>query len=108
MQDIIDNEILELKLSSDIDSSVITDDAEFELIVKALSSKTRRIILNLLKKRPMDVSSLATELKMTEANISAQIKKLDQASLISCRYTSGNHGVRKISVLRWSKLTLNF
>ena len=56
----------------------------------------------------MDVSNIAANLKMTEANISAQIKKLDNAGLINCDYTSGDHGVRKISTLKYNKLIIKF
>ena len=45
---------------------------------------------------------------MTEANISAQIKKLKAAGLIECIYCSGQHGVRKVSNLKYDKLLLRF
>ena len=87
---------------------IIDDDAEIEIIVKALSSKTRREILRYIRADPKDVSNIAKTLNMTEANISAQIKKLEEANLISCDYSSGLHGVRKISKLKVNQLTLSF
>jgi predicted transcriptional regulator len=45
---------------------------------------------------------------MTEANISAQIKKLEKAGLIECEYSSGAHGVRKISKSKYSTLNIKF
>jgi len=56
----------------------------------------------------MDVSNIAASLDMTEANISAQIKKLEEAGLIKCDYASGDHGVRKISRLRFNQLLIKF
>ena len=56
----------------------------------------------------MDVSNIAQNLKKTEANISAQIKKLEEAGLIYCDYCSGNHGVRKISKLKYNQVIIKF
>lgn len=69
---------------------------DFSEITKALKAPTRQKILQILKKEPMDVSKLAKELNQTEANISAQIKNLEQVGLVKCRYEPGGHGVRKI------------
>jgi predicted transcriptional regulator len=88
--------------------AIIDEDHQIEIIVKALSSKTRREILRYIRGGPKDVSNIAKTLNMTEANISAQIKKLEQADLISCDYSSGLHGVRKISKLKTSRITLSF
>jgi len=87
---------------------IIDDDKEIEDIVKALSSKTRRSILQYIRDGPKDVSNIASSLKMTEANISAQIKKLQDAQLISCDYSSGLHGVRKISNLKANQILIRF
>ncbi len=56
----------------------------------------------------MDVSNIASNLDMTEANISAQIKKLEEAGLITCDYASGEHGVRKISKLKYDRVLIKF
>ncbi len=89
-------------------TEIIDDDAKIEIIVKALSSKTRRNILTYIRAGPKDVSTIAKTLNMTEANISAQIKKLEEANLISCDYSSGLHGVRKISKLKASQMLISF
>ena len=106
--EITDTAILEVNLLNKTDSITIESDEKIELIVKALSSKTRRRILKQIQIEPLDVSHLASHLSMTEANISAQIKKLEAAGLISCDYESGNHGVRKISNLKFNKLIIKF
>ncbi|MFX1239391.1 MAG: ArsR/SmtB family transcription factor [Promethearchaeota archaeon] len=97
---------LELKNKNDNVVTVIEDDALIEEIAKALSSKTRRQILNFIRDEPKDVSAIANALEMTEANISAQIKKLENSSLITCDYSSGLHGVRKISKLKHDAILL--
>ena len=91
-------------------SNIISSDKQIELIAKALSSKTRRQILKEIQKyeKGMDVSEIASNLGMTEANISAQIKKLIEAGLIKCDYCSGQHGVRKISKLKYNTLIIKF
>jgi len=102
---------LELKLERVNERSLIVgSDDKVELIMKALSSETRRKILHYIQtcEEGLDVSNIAAQLNMTEANISAQIKKLKEAGLIECDYCSGQHGVRKISKLKYNNLIINF
>jgi predicted transcriptional regulator len=100
--------ILEVNLQNETESLSIESDDKIEKIVKALSSRTRRKILQYIQDDPMDVSDIASSLSMTEANISAQIKKLEEAGLITCDYSSGAHGVRKLSKLRFNRLVIKF
>lgn len=65
-------------------------------VAKALSSKTRVKILKITSEKDIDVSRIAGMLNQTEANISAQVKILEQAGLLVSRYEPGMHGVRKI------------
>ncbi len=65
-------------------------------VAKALSSKTRIQILKMTAEKDIDVSRIAAILNQTEANISAQIKILEEAKLLVSRYEPGMHGVRKI------------
>ncbi|NHJ21223.1 MAG: ArsR family transcriptional regulator [Candidatus Lokiarchaeota archaeon] len=103
--------VLELELNSE-NNGFPTENSQNQIqkIAKALTSPTRRIILNLIRNSDdgMDVSNIASILKMTEANISAQIKNLQEAGLIYCNYCSGNHGVRKISKVKYEKVIINF
>jgi predicted transcriptional regulator len=104
-----ENKVLKVDLLNNFsDIEEIETDEEIELIVKALSSKTRRNILQEIQSEPMDVSNLAARLKMTEANISAQVKKLQEAGLIDCDYSAGKHGVRKLSKIKFNQLLLRF
>ncbi|MFX0021613.1 MAG: ArsR/SmtB family transcription factor [Candidatus Hermodarchaeota archaeon] len=100
--------ILEVNLQNKSESISVESDDQIEKIVKALSSRTRRQILHHIQEEPMDVSNIAASLDMTEANISAQVKKLEEAGLIICDYASGDHGVRKISRLKFNKLIIKF
>jgi len=108
--ELTNNEILEVNLLNGIETITINSDEQIEQIVKALSSQTRRNILRhiQLETEGLDVSRIASRLGMTEANISAQIKKLEKAGLIKCDYSSGQHGIRKISTLKYDKLTIAF
>ena len=65
-------------------------------LAKALASQTRWEIMKLLQRRGVDVSRIAETLYQTEANISAQIKILEDVGLVKARYEPGVHGVRKI------------
>jgi len=82
------------------------DDPQVFLIMKALSSVTRLSILNILKKR-RDICQTARELGQTEANVSAQIKILEKANLISPTYEAGRHGVRKICEPNVDRIIIN-
>ncbi|MHA1458787.1 MAG: ArsR/SmtB family transcription factor [Promethearchaeota archaeon] len=100
--------VLELELYDENHNS-LESNVTVEKVVKALSSQTRRHILRQIQnsKDGMDVSNIASSLNMTEANISAQIKKLHDAGLIFCKYCSGNHGVRKISNIKFNQIIIN-
>ena len=106
--EISQTDILEVNLQNKSETVLIKSDEQIEKIIKALSSRTRRNILHRIQEEPMDVSNIAASLAMTEANISAQIKKLEEAGLITCDYASGDHGVRKISKLKFNKLVIEF
>ncbi len=102
--------ILELDLYDDNHNAITNEsNISIEKVVKALSSATRRHILDQIQNsnEGMDVSNIASSLDMTEANISAQIKKLQEAGLIFCEYCSGNHGVRKISKIKFRRIIIN-
>ena len=101
--------VLELELYDD-NHNLIKSNVSIEKVVKALSSPTRVQILHQIQSSNggLDVSNIASSINMTEANISAQIKKLQDAGLIFCKYCSGNHGVRKISNIKFSKIIINF
>ncbi|MEJ2248219.1 MAG: metalloregulator ArsR/SmtB family transcription factor [Candidatus Lokiarchaeota archaeon] len=109
--DVSESDVLKIGFENDaVKSSLnqICEDDQLELIFKALSSKTRRDILREIQSGPKDVSDIAGILDMTEANISAQIKKLEEANLITCEYSSGLHGVRKVSQVKYKIIHMSF
>jgi predicted transcriptional regulator len=81
-----------LRLSEEI----IVKEKDVTKIAKALGSKTRWNILKLLTKEKLDVSRIAKKLEQTEANVSAQVKILENAGLLKSHYEPGLHGVRKV------------
>lgn len=86
----------------------IADDDAITKISKALSSETRWKIIKLLREKKLDVSRIADALEQTEANISAQVKILEKAGLILCKYEPGEHGVRKVSEQSCDNLIIKF
>jgi predicted transcriptional regulator len=82
-------------------------DEDVPRVAKALSSKTRWNIVALLRDKSMDVSRIAKALKQTEANISAQVKILEQAGLIKSHYEPGEHGVRKVCEPAVKQIVIN-
>ncbi|SRR6056297_318539 len=79
---------------------------EMAKVAKAISSKTRRLILTILNEKALDVSRISKEIGQTEANISAQIKILQKANLVKCKYEPGGHGVRKICFNAYDKIEI--
>jgi len=75
-------------------------------VSKALTSETRWQILYILRNEYIDVSRLAERLGQTEANISAQIKIMDEAGLIETHYEPGVHGVRKVCYTKIDRIIL--
>jgi predicted transcriptional regulator len=68
---------------------LIVKDEDVSKVAKALASGTRWKILKLLKVEALDVSRIAEKLGQTEANISAQIKIMENANLIETHYEPG-------------------
>lgn len=82
---------------------LIVKDEDVSKVAKAIASETRWQILQLLKNEHLDVSRIAERIQnvrtsrpQTEANISAQIKLMEDAGLIETQYEPGVHGVRKV------------
>ena len=76
-----------------------------KVISKAISSDTRLKILKMLNDNmkkdamPLDISTIAKMHGQTEANVSAQVKKLEKAGLVKSGYVPGQHGIRKLCFL---------
>ena len=84
------------------------ESVDINLVAKELSSKTRVRILRLTSEKDIDVSRIAGLLNQTEANVSAQIKILENAKLLVSRYEPGMHGVRKICSTKVGTIIFKF
>jgi len=82
------------------------EDPQVLIILKALASETRWNILKTFGQKT-DVCEIAKKLNQTEANISAQIKILEKARLITPRFEVGRHGVKKICELNTDRIIIN-
>jgi predicted transcriptional regulator len=89
-----------------VPKELVVSDENVSQIAKALASNTRWQILKLLKARKLDVSQIAETLGQTEANISAQVKILEKANLITSHYEPGAHGVKKVCFPAVEKLII--
>lgn len=65
-------------------------------VCKALSSRTRWSIMQMLQNREMSLTDMAKALEMTSASISQNIKQLEKVGLITSRYEAEEHGVSKL------------
>ncbi|MCE4617656.1 MAG: ArsR family transcriptional regulator [Desulfurococcales archaeon] len=73
--------------------------AGFEFIqrvAQALSGETRLRILKMIGETEMDVGQLSDKLKHSKANISSQIRKLEEAKLVESTYRPGKKGIKKV------------
>ena len=74
-------------------------------VADALNSTTFRI-LQLISKTPLDVSTIAEKLDLSEAYVSEQIRELEDLKLIQVSYGRGKRGIRKICALAIDKVTI--
>lgn len=82
------------------------EDPQTLIIFKALASDTRWNLLKTFGKK-LDVCEIAKMLNQTEANISAQMKILEKARLITPKFEVGRHGVKKICELNLDRIVIN-
>ncbi len=76
--------------------------------MKALSSQTNLKILQLLSQEKLDISTIATRLKLSEPSISEGVKQLENLQLVRTSYAAGKRGIRKVCELAIEKLILTF
>ncbi len=74
-------------------------------VADALNSTTYRI-LQLISKTPLDVSTIAEKLEISEAYVSEQVRDLEDLKLIQVSYGRGKRGIRKICALAVDKVTI--
>ncbi len=69
-------------------------------VAQALSNETRARIVALLAKKPEGLDRIAEEIGQSKANISSQIRKLEEVGIVAPKYQPGNRGIRKLVELR--------
>ncbi len=74
-------------------------------VADALNSTTYRI-LQLISKTPLDLSTIAEKLEISEAYVSEQVRDLEDLKLIQVSYGRGKRGIRKICALAVDKVTI--
>ena len=66
-------------------------------LFKALGSETRiRILEMLIEKGPQFITAMAKELKITGGAMTAHVKMLHEAGMISIEKRTGRHGIMKL------------
>jgi len=73
----------------------IQGDEWIERICAALANPTRLKILHMLKEKEMSLEELSEVLGQSKANVSTQLRRLEEVGLIECKYEKVK-GVRKI------------
>jgi predicted transcriptional regulator len=74
-------------------------------VADALNSASLRI-LQLLSKGPLDISTIAKRLNLSQPYVSGQIRKLQDTHLIKVSYESGKRGIRKVCELAIVKIII--
>jgi len=74
-------------------------------VADALNSASMRI-LQLLLGEPLDISTIANRLSLSQPYISEQIRKLQETNLIRVSYERGKRGTRKICELAVKKIVI--
>ncbi|MEB3845142.1 MAG: helix-turn-helix domain-containing protein [Desulfurococcales archaeon] len=74
------------------------------MVANALANETRVKILQHIASRPADLDELAKVVGQSKANISSQIRKLENVNIVRATYTPGNRGIRKLVELNVDKI----
>ena len=64
-------------------------------VAEALNATTLKM-LQILSREQLDVSTIATRLRLSEAYISEQVRALEELKLIAVHYEKGKRGIRKV------------
>ncbi len=69
-------------------------------VAQALGSETRTRIIELLAEKPEGLDEIAEKLGQSKANISSQIRRLEEIGIVAPTYQPGTRGIRKLVELR--------
>ncbi|MCS7107748.1 MAG: winged helix-turn-helix domain-containing protein [Acidilobaceae archaeon] len=76
-------------------------------LASALANETRAKIIELLATGPKDLDYIAREIKQSKANVSSQIRRLEEAGIVESVYLPGERGIKKMVKMRVSKIVFN-
>lgn len=77
-------------------------------ISSALANETRTRIIELLSRGPQDLDEISKYVGQSKANVSSQIRKLEDAGIVTAKYQPGERGIKKLVELRVSSLVFQF
>ncbi len=75
-------------------------------VASALANETRAKIIELLASGPKDLDFIAREIRQSKANVSSQIRRLEEVGLVSSIYQPGERGIKKFVELRIDALII--
>ncbi|AFZ71191.1 putative transcriptional regulator [Caldisphaera lagunensis DSM 15908] len=75
-------------------------------VSSALASDTRAKILSILQKGPADLEDLANLVNQSKANVSSQIRRLEEVDIVRSKYSPGQRGIKKIVELMVNKMVM--
>lgn len=73
-------------------------------VASALANETRARILELIASGVKELDEIANKIKQSKANVSSQIRRLENVKLVRSTYTPGQRGVRKIVELQVNRI----
>ncbi|MCX8196655.1 MAG: winged helix-turn-helix domain-containing protein [Acidilobaceae archaeon] len=76
-------------------------------LASALANETRAKIVELLADGPKDLDHIAKKIGQSKANVSSQIRRLEEAGIVSSVYIPGERGIKKMVELRVEKVVFN-
>jgi predicted transcriptional regulator len=74
-------------------------------VVDVLNSTTLKILKS-ARKTPINITTLAKDLNLSEPYISEQVRALEDLGLVSITYERGKRGISKISASALEKITI--
>jgi predicted transcriptional regulator len=77
------------------------------MVANALANETRAKILSYIAKKPADLDELSKVVGQSKANISSQIRKLENVNVVKAKYIPGSRGIRKVVELNVDKIIMH-
>ena len=75
-------------------------------VSSALASESRAKILTILKGGPAALEDIAAQVNQSKANVSSQIRKLEEAGIVRSHYVPGQRGIKKVVELTVNKIVM--